>query len=117
MPYEAIVDSERPNHGVGPGHLYASLLRSARYPRSSLRHFLVEARFWNSNTLTIPLILMESALASIQAFTAAAFTTPDKFSQFCANGGKALGGLGADRPQRGDVIGFWQLDARLGQAP
>jgi aldehyde dehydrogenase (NAD+) len=36
---------------------------------------------------------MESALASIQAFTAAAFTTPDKFSQFCANGGKALGGI------------------------
>ncbi len=93
MPYEVIVDSERPNHGVGPGHLYASLLRSARYPRSSLRYFLVEARFWNSNTLTIPLILMESALASIQAFTDAAFTTPDKFSQFCENGGKALGGI------------------------
>ena len=36
---------------------------------------------------------MESALASIQAFTAAAFTTPDKFSQFCANDGKPLGGI------------------------
>ena len=37
---------------------------------------------------------METAtLDSIQAFTAAAFTTPDKFSQFCANGGKPLGGI------------------------
>ena len=32
-------------------------------------------------------------LDSIKAFTAAAFTTPDKFTEFCANGGKPLGGI------------------------
>lgn len=31
--------------------------------------------------------------AEIQALTAAAFTTPEKFTQFCQNGGKPLGGL------------------------
>jgi acyl-CoA reductase-like NAD-dependent aldehyde dehydrogenase len=36
---------------------------------------------------------METATIDIQAFTAAAFTTPDKFSQFCSNGGKPLGGI------------------------
>ena len=36
---------------------------------------------------------METANADIQAFTAAAFTTPDKFTNFCANNGRPLGGL------------------------
>ncbi|MBW3542240.1 MAG: aldehyde dehydrogenase family protein, partial [Planctomycetes bacterium] len=30
---------------------------------------------------------------TIRPFTAAAFTTPDKFTQFCRNGGKPLGGV------------------------
>ena len=34
-----------------------------------------------------------ATLDSIQAFTAAAFSTPDKFTQFCANDGKPLGGV------------------------
>jgi aldehyde dehydrogenase (NAD+) len=36
---------------------------------------------------------MATATADIRAFTAAAFTTPDKFTQFCHNGGKPLGGI------------------------
>ncbi len=32
-------------------------------------------------------------LDSIQAFTASAFSAPDKFTQFCANGGNPLGGI------------------------
>jgi len=31
--------------------------------------------------------------ADIRAFTAAAFTTPKKFTEFCSNGGKPLGGI------------------------
>ena len=34
-----------------------------------------------------------ATLDSIQAFTAAAFSTPDKFTQFCANDGRPLGGV------------------------
>lgn len=34
-----------------------------------------------------------ATLDSIKAFTAAAFSTPDKFSEFCANDGKPLGGI------------------------
>ena len=36
---------------------------------------------------------MATAVSDIQAFTAADFSTPDKFSQFCQNGGKPLGGI------------------------
>lgn len=36
---------------------------------------------------------MATAAADIQALTAAAFTTPDKFTQFCHNGGRPLGGI------------------------
>ncbi|MFT4638263.1 MAG: acyl-CoA reductase-like NAD-dependent aldehyde dehydrogenase [Verrucomicrobiales bacterium] len=36
---------------------------------------------------------METSLSAIQAFTAAAFATPDKFTEFCGNGGKPLGGI------------------------
>ena len=35
---------------------------------------------------------MAVAQAEIQAFTAASFSTPDKFTKFCDNGGKPLGG-------------------------
>ena len=35
---------------------------------------------------------MATAAAEIRAFTAAAFQTPEKFTQFCHNGGKPLGG-------------------------
>ncbi|MGB0578576.1 MAG: aldehyde dehydrogenase family protein [Limisphaerales bacterium] len=34
-----------------------------------------------------------ATLDSIQAFTATAFSTPEKFTQFCANDGKPLGGI------------------------
>lgn len=41
---------------------------------------------------------MTTAAAEIRAFTAAAFKTPDKFTQFCQNGGKPLGGvIGGER--------------------
>ena len=36
---------------------------------------------------------MSVAQAEIQAFTASAFATPEKFTQFCQNGGQPLGGL------------------------
>ena len=36
---------------------------------------------------------MAVAQAEIQAFTAASFSTPDKFTKFCDNGGKPLGGI------------------------
>ena len=36
---------------------------------------------------------MATAAAEIRAFTAAAFQTPEKFTQFCRNGGKPLGGF------------------------
>src|SRR5688500_16783765 len=36
---------------------------------------------------------MAIAPAEIRALTAAAFTTPKKFTEFCQNGGKPLGGL------------------------
>lgn len=43
---------------------------------------------------------MPTALSDIQAFTATAFTTPDKFNQFCANDGHPLGSIigGAEVP-------------------
>ena len=41
---------------------------------------------------------MATALSEIRPFTAAAFKTPDKFTQFCQNGGKPLGGvIGGER--------------------
>ncbi|HBN78003.1 MAG TPA: hypothetical protein DD473_19775 [Planctomycetaceae bacterium] len=36
---------------------------------------------------------MATATKDIQAYTAAAFTPPQKFTQFCQNGGKPLGGI------------------------
>jgi aldehyde dehydrogenase (NAD+) len=36
---------------------------------------------------------MATAAADIRAFTASAFRTPEKFREFCRNGGKPLGGL------------------------
>ena len=36
---------------------------------------------------------MATATTEIRPLTAAAFTTPDKFTQFCNNGGKPLGGI------------------------
>jgi acyl-CoA reductase-like NAD-dependent aldehyde dehydrogenase len=36
---------------------------------------------------------MAKSPADIQAFTASAFTTSDKFTEFCNNGGKPLGGI------------------------
>jgi len=36
---------------------------------------------------------MSTATSEIQALTAAAFTAPEKFVQFCQNGGKPLGGI------------------------
>jgi aldehyde dehydrogenase (NAD+) len=36
---------------------------------------------------------METSTQDIRAFTAAAFTTPDTFTRFCANDGKPLGGI------------------------
>ena len=36
---------------------------------------------------------MATATPEIQALTAAQFTTPEKFTQFCSNGGQPLGGL------------------------
>jgi aldehyde dehydrogenase (NAD+) len=36
---------------------------------------------------------MATATAEIRAFTAAKFTTPSKFTQFCQNGGRPLGGI------------------------
>ena len=36
---------------------------------------------------------MATAATEIRPLTAAAFTTPDKFTQFCNNGGKPLGGI------------------------
>ena len=46
---------------------------------------------------------MATAPAEIQALTASAFTTPEKFTKFCQNGGKPLGGLiGGERVRRLD---------------
>src|SRR6185295_14886917 len=36
---------------------------------------------------------MSTATSEIRALTAAAFRTPEKFTQFCRNGGKPLGGI------------------------
>src|SRR6516165_845433 len=36
---------------------------------------------------------MATATSEIRALTAAAFRTPEKFTEFCRNGGKPLGGL------------------------
>src|SRR5215510_5732318 len=36
---------------------------------------------------------MATATAEIRALTAAAFRTPEKFTEFCRNGGKPLGGF------------------------
>jgi acyl-CoA reductase-like NAD-dependent aldehyde dehydrogenase len=36
---------------------------------------------------------MPTSVAEIRAFTAAAFTTPKKFTEFCHNGGQPLGGV------------------------
>jgi acyl-CoA reductase-like NAD-dependent aldehyde dehydrogenase len=36
---------------------------------------------------------MATAAPEIRALTAAAFRTPEKFTQFCRNGGKPLGGI------------------------
>ena len=46
---------------------------------------------------------MAVAPAEIQALTAAAFTTPEKFTQFCNNGGKPLGGIIGGRSVRGSM--------------
>ncbi len=46
---------------------------------------------------------MSTAAPEIRAFTAARFETPAKFTQFCDNGGKPLGGL----------VCRWSLDQRL----
>src|SRR6516165_7111876 len=36
---------------------------------------------------------MATATSKIRALTASAFRTPEKFTEFCRNGGKPLGGL------------------------
>lgn len=46
---------------------------------------------------------MATAAAEIQALTAAAFTTPDKFTEFCHNGGQPLGGVIGGRRVRGSM--------------
>ncbi|MBG87843.1 MAG: aldehyde dehydrogenase [Verrucomicrobiales bacterium] len=45
---------------------------------------------------------------SIQAFTAAAFSTPDKFTEFCANGGKPLGGIIGGKSVSGSMNATFQ---------
>lgn len=46
---------------------------------------------------------MSTAATEIRAFTAARFQTPAKFTQFCAGGGKPLGGLIGGRSVRGSM--------------
>lgn len=51
---------------------------------------------------------MATATAEIRAFTAAAFTTPHKFTQFCNNGGKPLGGVIGGKRVRGSMNATFQ---------
>ena len=48
------------------------------------------------------------SLDSIQAFTASAFTTPAKFTEFCANGGKPLGGIIGGKSVAGSMNATFQ---------
>jgi len=49
-----------------------------------------------------------ASLDSIQAFTASAFTTPAKFSEFCSNGGKPLGGIIGGKSVAGSMNATFQ---------
>jgi len=51
---------------------------------------------------------MSTTLDSIQAFTAAAFSTPDKFTQFCANDGRPLGGIIGGKSVAGSMNATFQ---------
>lgn len=51
---------------------------------------------------------MSTTTAEIQAFTAAAFTAPEKFRQFCQNGGQPLGGLIGGRTVAGSMNATFQ---------
>ena len=46
---------------------------------------------------------MATATPEIQALTAAQFTTPEKFNEFCSNGGQPLGGLVGGRTIAGSM--------------
>lgn len=46
---------------------------------------------------------MSTAALEIQAFTASRFETPSKFTEFCRNGGKPLGGIIGGRTVRGTM--------------
>ncbi|MCS1408154.1 MAG: Phenylacetaldehyde dehydrogenase [Verrucomicrobia subdivision 3 bacterium] len=51
---------------------------------------------------------MATASIDIQAFTATTFTTPDKFSQFCSNGGAPLGGIIGGKSVSGSMNATFQ---------
>lgn len=51
---------------------------------------------------------MALASTDIRAFTASAFTTPEKFLQFCQNGGKPLGGYIGGRSIAGSMNATYQ---------
>ena len=51
---------------------------------------------------------MAKSPADIQAFTASAFTTSDKFTEFCNNGGKPLGGIIGGKSVAGSMNATFQ---------